>query len=499
MPRSSHRPETPVPVPISTTARASSTEARNRRAAAAAGADRDDADLLGAGARVGQDLVLGDELLGVGSSSRASLRVAMTVLLDAWACSGVRLDPIAGPRPERCGNNASVRHVRAGVDPCPASGLATPGHLSSGGRILGSVAGLPSGPSQGTFRSVGPGDPFASAPPSWEQIVERPLRAGLPAGLPPHRQPPRRRGPHPGSVRAGLPVAAHLHPGHHGGLAAPDHHQPVPRPGPPQAADPLRRPQRRGRRAGCPARCPRPTSPSWTGSSTPTSRPRSPRSPPTSAPPSCCATSRASPTRRSPTCSGLKLGTVRSRIHRGRAQLRTALAHRAPRAGPDPLRRPAARTRPRRTGAVMLSLQRSHRRQGVGSRGRPALPAPRRSGRGRTCSPAPAVAGSWSARGGPSASSAGWTPPEAGGSLAPADGSLYAVDAWAAVDKIEQRSRRRRTTVAVVGSGAVAASVLGPDHRDGLARRTRRGPDPAIARDDPRRQTPGAGRVTDGC
>jgi RNA polymerase sigma factor (sigma-70 family) len=30
---------------------------------------------------------------------------------------------------------------------------------------------------------------------------------------------------------------------------------------------------------------------------------------------------------------GLKLGTVRSRIHRGRAQLRSALAHRAPRAG----------------------------------------------------------------------------------------------------------------------------------------------------------------------
>jgi RNA polymerase sigma factor (sigma-70 family) len=30
---------------------------------------------------------------------------------------------------------------------------------------------------------------------------------------------------------------------------------------------------------------------------------------------------------------GVKLGTVRSRIHRGRAQLRAALAHRAPRAG----------------------------------------------------------------------------------------------------------------------------------------------------------------------
>jgi RNA polymerase sigma-70 factor (ECF subfamily) len=30
---------------------------------------------------------------------------------------------------------------------------------------------------------------------------------------------------------------------------------------------------------------------------------------------------------------GLKLGTVRSRIHRGRAQLRDALAHRAPSRG----------------------------------------------------------------------------------------------------------------------------------------------------------------------
>ena len=39
-------------------------------------------------------------------------------------------------------------------------------------------------------------------------------------------------------------------------------------------------------------------------------------------------------------------------------------------------------------------------------------------------------------------------------------GSLYAVDAWAAVDEIEKQSRRRRT-VAVVGGGAVGACVLG--------------------------------------
>ena len=41
----------------------------------------------------------------------------------------------------------------------------------------------------------------------------------------------------------------------------------------------------------------------------------------------------------------IKLGTVRSRIHRGRAQLREALAHRAP----DPARTTTA-TRPVRRG-----------------------------------------------------------------------------------------------------------------------------------------------------
>ena len=54
---------------------------------------------------------------------------------------------------------------------------------------------------------------------------------------------------------------------------------------------------------------------------------------------------------------GLKLGTVRSRIHRGRAQLRAALAHRAPAPGaPASPARLAAHARHGRTGAVMLSL-----------------------------------------------------------------------------------------------------------------------------------------------
>lgn len=51
---------------------------------------------------------------------------------------------------------------------------------------------------------------------------------------------------------------------------------------------------------------------------------------------------------------GIKLGTVRSRIHRGRAQLRSALAHRDPALRPQPaapVSRPAT-LRPRRLGIV---------------------------------------------------------------------------------------------------------------------------------------------------
>ena len=47
---------------------------------------------------------------------------------------------------------------------------------------------------------------------------------------------------------------------------------------------------------------------------------------------------------------GAKLGTVRSRIHRGRAMLRKALAHRAPAAGRHALRRPGDRPVRRQVG-----------------------------------------------------------------------------------------------------------------------------------------------------
>ena len=167
-------------------------------------------------------------------------------------------------------------------------------------------------------------------PPTLGRGRPHPLRAGLPARLPPDRQPARRRGPHPGRVRPGLPVAVQLHARHLRGLAAPHHDQPLPRPGPPQAAHPLRRRSPTTPPSGCPAASPARPRSTTTTTSTTTSSARSTRSRPTSARPSCSATSRACPTRRSQRRSASSSGTVRSRIHRGRAQLRAALEHRAP-------------------------------------------------------------------------------------------------------------------------------------------------------------------------
>ena len=128
-----------------------------------------------------------------------------------------------------------------------------------------------------------------------------------------------------------------LHARHLRGLDPPDHHQPLPRPGPPQAADPLRRPLRRARRPA-PQRAAdarhgvRRPAPSTTTSSAPCRRCRR-----SSGPPSCSATSRACPTRRSPQILDAKLGTVRSRIHRGRAMLRAGARPPRPGRRPHPL------------------------------------------------------------------------------------------------------------------------------------------------------------------
>ena len=230
------------------------------------------------------------------------------------------------------------------------------------------------------------------------------LRPRLPARLPPDRQPPRRRGPHPGGLRAGVPLAVDLHARHLRGLAAPDHHQPLPRPGPPQAADPLRRALRRARRPADQRAADARTSAYADQTVRRRRRARAGHAAArTSGPPSCSATSRGCPTRRSPrswapsSAPSARGSTAAARMLRARprpprARRRAAPATRARdrcRAGPGVGRRDAA------TSASRVSALAR----------RPAPRPTRPSGPGRTCTPATPAATWSSARAG---SRPGW-------------------------------------------------------------------------------------------
>ena len=152
-------------------------------------------------------------------------------------------------------------------------------------------------------------------------------RPGLPAGLPADRQPARRRGPHPGDVRPGVPLAVVLQARHVRGLAAPDHHQPVPRHGPPPRAHPDGG-AARGLRPHRRARAPSPSRSSPTPTSTRCCRRRwTSCRPEFRAAVVLCDVEGLSYEEIGATL-GVKLGTVRSRIHRGRAALRNSLERR---------------------------------------------------------------------------------------------------------------------------------------------------------------------------
>ena len=224
------------------------------------------------------------------------------------------------------------------------------------------------------------------------------LRPRLPAGLPPHRQPPRRRGPHPGGLRPGVPLAVDLHARHLRGLAAPDHHQPLPRPGPPQAADPLRRPLRRARRAGCAAPSPAPDAAYADRTFDDDVERALATLPPDFRAAVVLCDVEGLTYEEIAEILGAKLGTVRSRIHRGRAMLRDALAHRAPAEG-------RARATPApNTGPISIGLgprrDRSPRHPGSARSSTASWPRRRPSGPGRTSTPATPAATSSSARAG---------------------------------------------------------------------------------------------------
>ena len=120
-----------------------------------------------------------------------------------------------------------------------------------------------------------------------------------------------------------------LQPRHVRGLAAPDHHQPVPRPGPPQAAHPLRRPRRRRRRAAPGPRADAAAGPRRPHLDADIQKALDALAPEYRAAVVLCDIEGLSYEEIAATLN-VKMGTVRSRIHRGRAQLREALEHRRP-------------------------------------------------------------------------------------------------------------------------------------------------------------------------
>ena len=185
----------------------------------------------------------------------------------------------------------------------------------------------------------------------------------------------------------------HLHARHLRGLAAPDHHQPLPRPGPPQAADPLRRALRRARRPADQRARPRPDAAYADRTFDDDVERALATLPPDFRAAVVLCDVEGLTYEEIAEILDAKLGTVRSRIHRGRAMLRTALAHRAPAEGRARYSGPATARRPRRRGArrdrpPRLPRQRparrpARRRRGgarLGARPRlPPLPRPRRA------------------------------------------------------------------------------------------------------------------------
>ena len=126
-----------------------------------------------------------------------------------------------------------------------------------------------------------------------------------------------------------------LHPRHVRGLAAPDHDQPVPRHGPSQGSGSGSTPSRTTPSASPAGSAPRSRS-TTTSTSTVTSRRLSTPCRPDFRAAVVLCDLEGLPYDEIAATLGIKVGTVRSRIHRGRSQLRAALAHR------DPAARPAA-------------------------------------------------------------------------------------------------------------------------------------------------------------
>ena len=507
---------------------------------AAAGADRDDADLLGAGAGRGQHLVLGDELLGVGPARRLQSRdddglprrCPCRASVGIWAGlyrlgdgrareQPARAGPLTGQtaqrRREAVPSGRSQERLLAWRQAAPrwrADGVTHPGRGAPH-----DPADEPTGRTDGLTR-----DDWQ--PPSWDEIVaQHSARV--------YRLAYRLTGnPHDAEdltqevfVRVFRSLSSYT-PGHLRGLAAPDHHEPLPRPGPPQGQDPLRRARRRRRDPASRAGPSRPTSQVLDGLFDDDVEAALAALPPDFRAAVVLCDIEGLSYEEIADVLGLKLGTVRSRIHRGRTH--AAQGARAPRPG-----RRAARATPvppspppPAAGAAgdvmpaMWRLGRSPRLVGQRARRRPAR---RRADRARLGArhALPAVPPPGRARGLGQAAARRRSParpaperalrPVRSGSLLDLDpAGVDASDAWAETDRLEDRSRtRRRAGIALVGAGSVSAAVLGlstlerhpdghrrPDRRAGRPRSAAR---PRSTTPDPRRTSRPAASVHGGC
>ena len=371
MPRSIQTPETPVPVPISTTARASVTAARKRRAAPPPlpiGAT----PTSSARARAAvEHLVLGDELLGVGPARRLQSRdddglLGRDRVVSVCAATAVGPGRTLPPGPGRAREQRRGGPLTGQLDDIDSFARSSLSPLSGAASSLEAVSTTMARPSASPTRaeeqhmtqSTSQGDPDGTdarlewQAPSWEEIVaQHSARV--------YRLAYRLTGnPHDAEdltqevfVRVFRSLSSYT-PGHLRGLAAPDHHEPVPRPGPPQGARSASTPSPTTPRRGCRAGRSRPTCRSLDGLFDDDVEAALAALPPDFRAAVVLCDIEGLSYEEIADVLGLKLGTVRSRIHRGRTMLRKALAHRAPVAGRSRYSGPETRRRPRLTPQV---------------------------------------------------------------------------------------------------------------------------------------------------
>ncbi len=254
------------------------------------------------------------------------------------ALSGLYRARRTGPARPR-GNNASTPSVAISeADSTCSAYLQAPLRRDSYGGSTPPVQVMATGPGRRPTASASRPGAADDAPDSRGDVAgacvggdRRPaLRAGLPPRLPPDRQPPRRRGPDPGGLRPGVPLAVVVH------ARAPSRAGCTGSPPTCSSTRPAARPRSASTRSAddaetrIPSRAVAPDAPGLDGLFDDDVESALAELPPDFRAAVVLCDIEGLSYEEIADVLGLKLGTVRSRIHRGRTMLRKALAHRAP-------------------------------------------------------------------------------------------------------------------------------------------------------------------------